>query len=314
MKNSTAIILFALAVVTHDGVAQTRSFGSGDNAFSIDFVQIGNPNNQADTSGGPSSAGAVAYEYLIGKYEISREMIDKANAASFLGIAMYDMTSFGGNDANKPATGINKYDAARFVNYLNTSTGGFAAYKFDSNGNFQLWDSNDAGYSATNPFRNTRAKYVLPTTDEWYKAAFGSPNGDWYRYATGKNILSQDDAVYNASGPADITNAGVLSPYGTMAQSGNVWEWTESTYDGLNDDSNKPMEVRGGGWDYNTENFGNGILDHQNRSYNYADYDAYNVGFRVASLATAAAVPEPSAFSLLAVGLGALAMMRRRRV
>jgi sulfatase modifying factor 1 len=32
---------------------------------------------------------------------------------------------------NKPATNISWKEAARFVNWLNTSTGGFAAYKFN---------------------------------------------------------------------------------------------------------------------------------------------------------------------------------------
>ena len=35
----------------------TESFGSGDNAFSMDFVTIGNPGNAADTMGSPNLAG-----------------------------------------------------------------------------------------------------------------------------------------------------------------------------------------------------------------------------------------------------------------
>ena len=111
---------FATAVVNAQGI--TQNFGSGANSFSIDFVEIGNPGNVADTSGWPNPVGSVAYNYNIGKYEISRDMIEKANSAGSLGITMADMTSYGGNGVNMPATGINWYEAAKFVNWLNTST------------------------------------------------------------------------------------------------------------------------------------------------------------------------------------------------
>ena len=46
-----------------------------------------------------------------------------------------------------------------------------------------------------------------------------------------------------ANGPADITQAGGLSAYGTMAQGGNVSEREESALDLINDE---PFELRGG--------------------------------------------------------------------
>ena len=55
-----------------------NTFGSGDNVFDIEFVTIGNPGNPADTTGNPNPAGAVDYVYRIGKYEISRDMVEKA--------------------------------------------------------------------------------------------------------------------------------------------------------------------------------------------------------------------------------------------
>ncbi len=60
--------------------AHADTFGSGTNTFDIEFVTIGNPGNAADTSGSPNPAGAVAYSYRMGKFEISEQMIDKANA------------------------------------------------------------------------------------------------------------------------------------------------------------------------------------------------------------------------------------------
>ena len=123
----------------------TETFGIGANAFTMDFVTIGNPGNAADTTGSPNPAGSVAYTYNLGKYEVSREQIDKANSAGSLGITLQDMDNYGGNGVNKPATGIGYYEAAKYVNWLNTSTGGTAAYKFDGSGAFQLWSAGDVG-------------------------------------------------------------------------------------------------------------------------------------------------------------------------
>ena len=142
-----------------------ETFGSGSNQFSIDFVRIGNPGNAADTTGSPNPAGSVAYNYNIGKYEINRDVIDKANSVGALGIALWDLTNLGGNGGSKPATGVTWYQAAKFVNWLNTSKGYVPAYKFDGSGNFQLWLIGDTGYDPTNPYRNNLAKYFLPSVN-----------------------------------------------------------------------------------------------------------------------------------------------------
>jgi formylglycine-generating enzyme required for sulfatase activity len=290
-----------------------QTFGSGANAFTMEFVTIGNPNNAADTTGSPKPAGSVAYTYNLGKHEVSRDMITKANAAGSLEITMADMDSYGGNGLLKPATGISYYEAAKYVNWLNTSTGGTAAYKFVG-GTFQLWSAGDAGYNANNLFRNSLAKYWLPSHNEWYKAAYGSPSGTWYDYATGSNLTptsvsggtAANTAVYGQStstGPADITNAGGLSAYETMGQGGNVWEWMETADDGTNNTAGEIRMMRAGSW-LNSSSYMDALSG--NNIYTPTDGNIV-LGFRVAS------VPEPSALSLLAVGLGGLAVLRRRR-
>jgi len=285
-----------------------ETFGSGANQFSMEFVEIGNANNAPDTYG----KGSVSYVYNIGKYEVSRDMIDKANSEANLGITLYDMSSYGGNGVNRPATGVGWYEAAKYVNWLNTSTGGTAAYKFVG-GTFQLWAPTDAGYNANNMFRNSLAKYVIASSDEWYKGAYGSPNGAWSSYPTGSNSAptavasgtAVNTAVYNGqSGPADITSAGGLSAYGTMGQGGNVWEWMETAYDGSNNTVGdiESRELRGGSW-----GSGSRYLDASFRGQGSPSAEFSGIGFRVAS------VPEPSSFSLLAIGLGGLALVRRRK-
>ena len=133
-----------------------HSFGSGANQFTMDFVTIGNPGNAADTTGYPNPVGSVAYNYSLGKYEVSRGMITKANSAGSLGITMHDMDDWdwplpGGNGVNRPATGLTWNEAAKFVNWLNTNQGFQAAYKFDASGNFQLWSPTCLLYTSPSP-------------------------------------------------------------------------------------------------------------------------------------------------------------------
>ena len=174
MKRIFAILTLS-SISAQAQTITTETFGIGANQFSIDFVEIGNPGNEADTTGYPNPVGRVDYVYNLGKYEISRDMIIKANAAGGLGITLQDMTSYGGNGANRPATGISWYEAARFGNWLNTSRGYQAAYLFTTSGvndNISPWSSVRA--SGANLFRHKNAHYFLPSLDEWYKAAYVS--------------------------------------------------------------------------------------------------------------------------------------------
>ena len=86
--------------------------------------------------------------------------------------------------------------------------------------------------------------------------------------------------VYNQSSPADITNAGGLSAYGTMAQGGNVYEWMETAADGVNNVATENRDYRGGRWT-------DGSTSDQNSSKRLeSDPSNDNVtltGFRVAS-------------------------------
>ena len=185
-------MLVLAGVSVNSQTITTQTFGTGANAFSIEFVEIGNPGNAADTTGAPNPVGQVDYIYNLGKYEISRDQIEKASSAGCLGITLHPMDIIGGsrfysNMGDRPATGVNWFEAAKFVNWLNTSTGGTAAYKFDGSGNMQLWSPGDVGYNSGNLFRNANAKFVIPTADEWYKGAYGSLDGTWWNYPNGSN-------------------------------------------------------------------------------------------------------------------------------
>ncbi len=318
VKWLVAILVLVLSVT----VAQADSFGTGGNQFTLDFADIGNPGKGAATTGAPNPAGAVPYVYRMGKYEVSRDMITKASTEGSLGITLYDMSSYGGNRVNGPATGVSWNEAARFVNWLNTSEGFTPAYKFavqpgeggySANANIDLWQSGDAGYNSANPFRNDLAHYFLPSADEWYKAAYYDPTGSsYFNYATGSDTAptpvasgtTAGTAVYSqalATGPADITLAGGLSPYGTMGQGGNVWEWEETEYDLVNNSPGSSRGLRGGRWYGNSS-----VLAASYRADINPSSEIYYTGFRVAS------VPEPGSIALLLCGLASLLCLRRQ--
>ena len=317
--------LAAMALLaTAGGVARSQaavvSFGSGANAFNMEFVTIGNPGNAADTTGAPNSAGAVGYTYGIGKFEVSEDMIEKYNALN-PGLQISKDT----RGSNKPATSVTWNEAARFVNWLNTSTGNQAAYKFTTSGvndNIALWQDGDAGYDVNNKYRNSLAKYFLPSYNEWYKAAYYDPsNSTYYNFATGSDtaptsvasgtgtgVNGNNEAVYEDRPPADVNLAGGFSPYGVMGLGGNVREWQESSSDLANNSGSSSRVFRGGGWADSSSNLSSSSLHPGN------PFDGNGaLGFRVASLSSSdpPAVPEPTSMAIF--GLGALGMAYRAR-
>jgi formylglycine-generating enzyme required for sulfatase activity len=327
MKYIAALTLLSLALlsVPTAQAALIESFGTGTNAFTMTFEPIGNPGNAADTTGSPNPAGSVGYHYNMGKYEVSRDMVIKANAAGNLGITLADMTSFTGNGGNLPATGVSWNEAARYVNWLNTINGFSEAYNFDlqpggvgysSNTHVQLWTSMDLGYNASNPLRNNQAKYFLPSMDEWYKAAYYDPNanggtgGYWY-YPTGSDTVptvvgggtSPGTAIYNLpfQGPAEIDDAGGLSPYLVMGLGGNVWEWEETEFDLVNNSPSSSRGLRGGRWGSDSLN-----LSKADRIYLAPSFEDVSFGFRVAS------IPEPNSAVLLTLATVGLWQRRKR--
>ncbi len=153
--------------------------------------------------------------------------------------------------------------------------------------------------SGKNPYRHKEAHYCLPSENEWLKAAYHQNNGateDYWIYPTGEFVPGSSDvptavpsgtdpstAVYGqafGTGPADITDAGGLSPYGTMGQGGNVNEWTESATDGNNSPTANRV-VRGGQWNWPADSMNWGSRPTTNGSPNYENP---GFGFRVASV------------------------------
>ena len=301
-----SLAAFAIIISTLANLSRADTFGRGASSFEIPFVTIGQPGNAPD--GEPNPAGAVTYTYRIGKYEISEQMIEKANAAGALGITK-DVRG-----PDKPATSITWFEAAQFVNWLNTSTGATPAYKFDSAGNFKLWLPSDPGYNSQNLFRNSLARYFLPSVDEWHKAAYYDPAaGHYWDYPTGSDAIPDGidfvgdpnfDAVFFDGAlnpePNNIVHVGLLSPYGSAGQGGNVREWHETAFDRVNNNAVEQRSDPGGSWagPYSAltrSNSGIGVGPLFEGDFN---------GFRVAAI-----VPEPSA-SILIITASTICFMR----
>jgi hypothetical protein len=293
----TSFLALGLGPLLSSAVADT--FGLGPNSFEIQFVQIGAPGNPRDAN--PNPAGAVDYRYRIGKFEVSEQMIDKANALGALGITKDT------RGPDMPATSVTWFEAARFVNSLNISTGNVPAYKFDPGGNFQLWQPTDPGYDASNLYRNKLAKYFLPTVHEWHKATYYDPSrGAYYVYPTRSDSVPDGidytgDPVFDAvfydgglnDGPNDITNVGLASPYGTLGQGGNAAEWAETAFGWRNDNPRESRIFAGGAW-----GDGPNLLAAWNSTGSEPRFEAFYRGFRVSAL-----VPEPNSFFALAGGI-----------
>lgn len=301
--------------------------GNPSSSFGVEFVSIGDPSNVSDTTGQPNPAGSVGYQYGIAKYEVSERMISVYN--SQYGTTASREINTDNRGAEKPATSVSWNEAARFVNWLNTSSGGYAAYKFQSSGvndDVSLWSSTDGeDYNSLNPLRSRRARFVLPSIDEWYKAAyFDSATNSYYDYPTGSNVspamvafgTAPGTAVYGqllGSDPAAVGEAGGLSPYGVMALGGNVTEWGEpQNLSLLSENPPSGAIQRGGSWLDPAAVLSATVFDET-----AAVSDRGNaVGFRVVYLMAAVPEPELAAMSGGLIGCIALGLriLRGRRM
>jgi formylglycine-generating enzyme required for sulfatase activity len=272
------------------------NFASADTiqGIDIDFVNIGNAGNAADTqvmtTDGTTGYGSVGYNYRIGKYEVISAQWEAftiaAGAPTGNPSEAYDQpANFG---TVWPVSNVSWYEAAQFCNYLTSGNKGLGAYQLGTDGSITV--DRAAAISAYG------TAYVIPTEDEWYKAAYFKPNGSGYSlYANGTNIApSTSDAWYSIySEPRNVAYS-TQEQNGTYDMMGNVWEWNETFIGGFS------RGFRGGSYSSNTS-----TLRSSYRNGNAPFIEADTIGFRVAS------VPEPC--SLVLLSLGGLALLGRRR-
>jgi sulfatase modifying factor 1 len=277
------------------------NFASADiiRGINIDFVTIGNAGNTADTGGTPG-CGAVGYNYRIGKYEVANAQWNTFTAAAGAPRGnpsnAYDQNATY-TGSQQPVNRVSWYESLQFCNYLTSGDKSKGVYQFSGN-NTNPGDF--TGINRTAAIATYSTVYVLPTEDEWYKAAYYKPDGSGYSlYANGQNTIPAADNGWNYSGGSYSTvwnvGTGTEEQNGTLDMMGNVWEWNETLV------SLDPpgRGVRGGCFLDNNSTL--------RSSFQYSDYlydEAGYVGFRIAS------VPEPATICLF--GLAGL-MLRRRK-
>ena len=314
MRVTEIVMVVVLILGGTASASVVDSITHGSTTINMDFVTVGDPGNTGHRinpyDGG--RYGAVGYTYRIGKYEVSENQWDAVSSSA------NDLLNNPGywND-NQPVAGISWNEAAMFTNWLTSGDVTSGVYAVDGNGIV-------TGIDRASAKSTYGAVYFLPTQDEWYKAAYYDPDkpggaGYWDYPTKHDNSSGKPDGIdfagdttfdavfrdgYDQGQPNSIDNAGLLSAYGTMAQGGNVYEWTETEF------SSFPLRVtRGGGW-----GFGSVSMDAETIAFDHVTIETFHTGFRVAS---SAAVPEPGSlivWSLIGLTFAGIGWYRRRKM
>jgi formylglycine-generating enzyme len=307
----------------------------------IETVTVGDAGNAADTTG----YGAVAYEFNIGKYEVTISQYSTflnsaasvtsdsyivnlwdANMTSDLNIAGISRSGSGTladpysysviGSGNRPIAYVSWFDSARFANWVNN--GGTNGASTET-GAYTL-----NGATSGTFLRNPSAIWFLPNEDEWVKSAYyksGGTNAGYWRFPT-----ASDTAPGNSiGGLPNQANARTNGYFAVTQATNRVSDLNYLTDAGAFSNTAGPY----GAFDQagNVGEWTEGITPSTTRILrggfwgNNTDlsesstfstgwpYDAdQSTGFRVAT------VPEPSTMTLLLMtGAGALWWARRRR-
>jgi len=312
-----SIALLASAVLLPKAHAITITHG-GD-SVDIEFVDIGNGGNAGHTYtdfyGNTVTHGSVAYNYSIGKFEVTSDQW--ATVTGFDNLIENNSNDSWSDQwsGSQPTARASWYEAAKFANWLTSGDALQGAYQFSDATTFTGVDRNTA-------LSTYGTVYVLPTEDEWHKAAFFKSDGSGYTvYATGDTapdgIDFDGDTTYDSVYRDGYTlytpysvGGGTVENNGTYDMAGNVWEWNESAFDGDLNDPGESRVIRGGGMSSHAV-----FTQWIGRDFEAPDSELFlDLGFRVAAIdiVDIGAVPEPSSVGLLAIGAMGCVLRRKR--
>lgn len=253
-----------------------------------DLVPVGDPNNTADLSGTPGGAhfGSVPTAYQIEKYDVTAEqycMFLNAVATHADPHALYNpqmaadldvacIKRYGNTNRGYsyftipgrekfPITYVNWFATLRFCNWLEHDQPiGDESPGTTESGSFDPDDQGVFSIATNNP------KWLLPTEDQWYKAAYYQPakDGDsafYNSFGTGSyeppvnSLTNMSNSanyclnnVFTTPTQPRLTPVGTFtkttSPCGAYDMAGNVGQWTLTPL--LSDPDS--VVVRGGSW------------------------------------------------------------------
>lgn len=337
------------------------SAAPGLSAVEVETVPVGHPGNVAD-AGGYGSVGHSfqigKYEVTAAQYTAFLNAV--ASTEDTYGLYSDQMGSnskgchiqrseaggqytysVAGDWANRPVNFVSWADAARFANWLHngqpigsqdentTETGSYdltPTQQYYANGDMPAYGHADYypfRASLVSASRSDDATWVIPSADEWHKAAYYRNTGSTEEYftypttsndqpsnglndggnsATYKDYFNDfpDTPDFTVGSPYWMTEVGAhsdsTSPSGTFDQGGNVTEWT-STPRGQYE-----FFIRGGCF----ENSGPDTLKSSFAGYLSPMSETQQVGFRLVYL------PEPSLVLMMGVGLPLLVGRRSR--
>jgi formylglycine-generating enzyme required for sulfatase activity len=288
----------------------------------IETVTVGNPGNAGDPQQ-QGVFGAVDHVFAIGKYEVTAGqyaaflnavaatdtylLYDARMWTQATGCKIERLGSPGSyvyrvapDWANRPVNFVSWGDAARFANWLhNGQPTGSQDLSTSEAGSYFL-NGMQSDEELEDVVREPHATWVVPTENEWYKAAYHKNDGvtgNYWDYPTRtnsapSNALIDPDPGNNATfststggltigAPYYRTEVGAhensASPYGTFDQGGNVQEFNETVPEP------DIRGIRGGSW------FWGDVLGVWYRPVDMHSSDEFNdLGFRVATLGVAA--------------------------
>jgi formylglycine-generating enzyme required for sulfatase activity len=343
------------------------ALGAGARAeIVMETVTVGNPGNPGEWSGesyggsGPDAiVGGVDYTYNIGKYEVTAgqytEFLNAVAATDTYGMYKSPMWSsdygckiqqtgssgsytysVAADWAARPVNYVSWGDAARFSNWLhNGQPTGDQDLTTTEDGSYFL-DGATSNAALIAVMREEDATWVIPSEDEWYKAAYHKNDGvtgNYWDYPT------RSDSV-----PGYVNDSGDLSGTGTPFTEGGTDPGNYATYNGDYgqggpaagigppyyktevgewENSASPygtFDQGGNVWEWNeavigswrglrggsfTSAYGGNTLHAASRENHYPATENSSLAFRVSE------VPEPTTLSLIL--LGGLVVIRRRR-
>lgn len=306
-------VVAATAAILILGVSEYAAAGG----VVIETVAVGNPGNPGDPQL-DGTFGGVAYTYRIARYEVTAEQYVRfLNAVAAADThALYNPSmsshahgcgiertgapgsytySVAPDRARRPVNFVSFGDAMRFANWLhNGQPTGAQDLSTTEDGSYFL-DGRMSDDELEHVVREPDATWVVPSEDEWYKAAYHANDGatgNYFNYPMGVDFGISNDLLNPDPGghatffdhPNDFTvgppywrtdvgaHAQSASPYGTFDQGGNVVEWNESIplFNGRG--------LRGGGYDEGSDQ-----LAAWTRPIEFHSSDEFaNIGFRLA--------------------------------